>query len=746
MLTEIDVAAVLKARLSVERPPYLILGACNPTLDHAALDIEPSVGALLPCNVGLREDEPGETTVEIRPPWAGCVWLRVGSRYYEMTGGNELSQKDRPVAGDERDDREDDEREGAHSGPWWTYRPILGAVGSGLLLAAGWLGSITGALPDPLPIAFYLASIPFGGYWWAREGLEELIHDRVVGIEVLMGVATIGAAALGAWEEAAFLVFLYGSAEAVESLTFARTRSAIRALLDLAPKEAHVLRDGAELTIPATELVPGDLFLVRPGEVLATDGVIRAGRSSLDESPITGESVPVDKGPGDLVFAGTINRQGALTIEATKSFADNTLSAIIHLVEEAQGQKGRAQRFIDRFSRIYSPLVLVGAAALAVVLVAFGDDPTEAITRAITVVVAGAPCALVMSTPVAMAAGIGSAGRRGVLIKGGIHLENLGTVRVVALDKTGTLTHGRPVVTDVVPLDGTDERDLLAAAAGVERYSEHPLARAIVAAAAERGVLPSQATDFSALAGAGATARLDGRRVHVGSPELFAELGATASAASAGLLEKMREEGKTVVLVGERPVDTTASVRILGLLGIRDQVRPNAAAAIRELHRLGIRRVVMLSGDHPRTARAIARELGIDDVRAGLTPEDKVAAIRELERAHGAVAMIGDGVNDAPALAAATVGIAMGTAGSDAAIEAADVALMADDLEKTGDALRIGRKARLVSRQNLAFSLAILPVLILGAAGGLFTIALVVTVHEAAELLAVANGLRAARA
>ena len=647
---------------------------------------------------------------------------------------------------EEHEGNDEEEHEGAHTGPWWTYPPILGAIVSGVLLAAGWLGSVSGVLPEPLPIVFYLASIPFGGYWWMREGLEELIHEHEVGIEALMAVATVGAAALGFWEEAAFLVFLYGSAEAVESLTFARTRSAIRSLLDLAPKEAHVLRDGAELTIPATELVPGDVFLVRPGESLATDGVIRAGRSSLDESPVTGESVPVDKGQGDQVFAGTINRQGALTIEATKAFADNTLSAIIHLVEEAQGQKGRAQRSIDRFSRIYSPLVLVGAAVLAIVPIALGGDPTEWITRAITVVVAGAPCALVMSTPVAMAAGIGSAGRHGVLIKGGIHLENLGTVRVVAVDKTGTLTHGRPVVTDVVPLDGTDEAGLLAAAAGVERLSEHPLARAIVAAASERGVLPSDATEFTALTGAGAAAHVDGRLVHVGSPDLFAELGAATSAASAALLEEMREEGKTVVLVGERPADSTAGVRILGLLAIRDQVRPNAAAAVRELHRLGVRRVAMLSGDHPRTARAIARELGIDDVRAGLKPADKVAAIRELEREHGAVAMIGDGVNDAPALAAATVGMAMGTAGSDAAIEAADVALMADDLEKAGYALRIGRKARLVSRQNLAFSLVILPLLILGAAGGFFTIALVVIVHEGAELLAVANGLRAARA
>ena len=639
-----------------------------------------------------------------------------------------------------------DEDAKGHPGRWWTYPPILGAVVSGSLLAAGWLGDVTGMLPDPLPIALYVASMPFGGYWWAREGLAELVEEREVGIEILMGVATIGAAALGAWEEAAFLVFLYGSAEAVESLTFARTRSAIRALLDLAPKEARVLRDGAELTIPATELAPGDVFRVRPGESLATDGVIRTGTSSLDESPVTGESVPVDKAPGDPVFAGTINRQGALTVEATKAFADNTVSAIIHLVEEAQSQKGRAQRFIDRFSRIYSPLVLVGAAVLAVVPIALGGDPQEWVTRAITVVVAGAPCALVMSTPVAMAAGIGSAGRRGVLIKGGIALEDLGTVRVVAVDKTGTLTHGRPVVTDIVPLDTTDETALLAAAAGVERLSEHPLARAIVAAAEDRGVPPSEAMGFRALTGAGAAAQVGGRLIHVGSPDHFAELGTALSNAEAGRMDALREEGKTVVLVGERPARVASPPRLLGLIAIRDQVRPNAAAAVRELHRLGVGRVVMLSGDHPRTAQAIARELGIDDVRAGLKPEDKVAAVRELEQEHGAVAMIGDGVNDAPALAQATVGIAMGTAGTDAAIEAADVALMADDLEKASDALRVGRKARAISRQNVAFSLALLAVLIPGAAAGLFTIALAVTVHEVAELIAVANGLRVARA
>ena len=643
-------------------------------------------------------------------------------------------------------DEDDEVGVEAHDGPWWTYPPILGAGISGLLLAIGFFGELAGLFPDSVAIALYIASIPFGGYWWAREGLEELIEEHVVGIEVLMGVAAIGAAILGAWEEAAFLVFLYGAAEAVESLTFARTRSAIRALLDLAPKEARVLREGREETIPAVDLVPGDVLVVRPGEGLATDGVIRAGRSSLDESPVTGESIPVDKGPGDSVFAGTLNRQGALTVEATKAFADNTLSTIIHLVEEAQEQKSGAQRFIDRFSRRYSPAVLLGATALAVIPIALGGDPTTWLTRGITVVVAGAPCALVMSTPVAMAAGIGSGGRRGVLIKGGMHLENLGLVRVLAVDKTGTLTMGRPTVTDIVPLNGTSPIDVLAVAAAVERLSEHPLARAIVVAAEEKGTLVATATDFEALTGAGARAMIDGRAASVGSPDLYAQLGSPAPAPVVEAAEALRADGKTVVLVGDESTGVPGTTRILGLIAIRDQVRPNARAAVDAWHRLGVRRVVMLSGDHPRTAQAIAAELSIDDVRAGLRPEDKVTAVRELEREFGEVAMVGDGVNDAPALAQATVGIAMGTAGTDAAIEAADVALMADDLEQVAFALRLGRKARSVSRQNVVFSLAILAVLIPGAALGLLTIAVAVTVHEVAELIAVANGLRVWRA
>ena len=548
-----------------------------------------------------------------------------------------------------------------------------------------------------------------------------------------MLAATAGSAILGLWDEAAALVFLYGAAEGTEEYTYARTRHAIRALLDLAPKEAHVLRDGKEITVPAETLKPGDRFLVRPGEALPTDGIIRAGQSSLDESPVTGESIPVDKGPGMKVFAASINKQGAIEIEATAAFADNTLSKIIHLVEEAQERKGRAQQWIDRFGRRYSPAVLAASVLLLIVPWALGLSFAGWSLRAVVLLVAAAPCALIMSTPVAMAAGIGAAGRCGILIKGGAHLEHLGTIRVVAFDKTGTLTHGEPAVTEVIPLDG-DAKDLLSLAAGLEHFSEHPLARAIVNKARELDVSPATVSGFEALTGAGARGIVQGQVWYVGNPKLFEDQGADLSAVKTHVA-RLQEEGKTVVLVGN-----TTGIR--GLLALQDRIRAEAQSVIAALHALGIR-TVMLTGDNGRTAQAFARMLGIDDVRAELKPDDKVRAVGQLQREHGAVLMVGDGVNDAPALAAATCGVAMGAAGADAAIEAADIALMADDLAKVEEALALGRKARRISVQNIVFSISILAAMIPLAVFGILGVAVTVLVHEASELLAVANGLRA---
>jgi Cd2+/Zn2+-exporting ATPase len=622
--------------------------------------------------------------------------------------------------------------ENTFEGPWWRYPPLRNALLAGLIAGMGFVLAHLGLIPETAETAFYWVAIPLGGWHWAREGIEDLITEREVGIEILMLAATAGSGILGLWDEAAALVFLYGSAEGLEEYTYARTRHAIRALLDLAPKEAHVLRDGQEVTVPAESLKPGDVFVVRPGEALPTDGIIRVGQSSLDESPVTGESIPVDKGPGMKVFAASINRHGALEIEATATFQDNTLAKIIHLVEEAQERKGKAQQWIERFGQRYTPAVLVASALLLVAPWLMGLPLAEWSVRAVVLLVAAAPCALVMSMPVAMAAGIGSAGRRGILIKGGAHLEHLGTIRIVAFDKTGTLTHGEPVVTDVIPL-ACNESELLALASGLEHFSEHPLAKAIMTKARESGITPAEVSHFEALAGAGAKGLIQGQVWYVGNPKLFEGQGADLSVVKTQVA-RLQEEGKTVVLVGN-----TTGIR--GLLALQDRIRAEAQSAIAALHALGLR-TVMLTGDNARTARAFARLLGIDDVRAELKPEDKVRAVHELGVEHGAVLMVGDGVNDAPALASATCGVAMGAAGSDAAIEAADVALMADDLAKVEEALHLGRKTRRVSAQNIAFSLLLLAILIPLALGGFLSVAAAVLVHEVSELLAVANGLR----
>ncbi|HXG23737.1 MAG TPA: cation-translocating P-type ATPase, partial [Chthonomonadales bacterium] len=555
--------------------------------------------------------------------------------------------------------------------------------------------------------------------------------------DVLMAVATVGAIILGLWEEAATLAFLYGAAEALEEYIYDRTRSAIRALLDLAPKEARILRNGDEIVIPAVELAVDDVFLVRPGESMPTDGVITKGSTSINEAPVTGESVPVERTEGNLVFAGTINLTGAVEVKVTRTFEDNTLSKIIHLVEKAQEEKTTAQRFIDRFGRYYSPALLLGSLVLLVIPPFFGGDLWVWAERAITLAVAGAPCALVMSTPVAVAAGIGRAGKRGVLIKGGLFLERLKAVTCVVFDKTGTLTLGRPKVTDVIPLNGAAPQEVLKAAASVEHYSEHPLAQAIVQHARSQGIAALPGESFQALTGAGASAKVDGRVLYVGKPDLFAVHGADLSTIVSHV-ERLQAEGKTIVLVG-------AQQSILGAIALRDEVRPEATKAVEELRRAGIRRVVMLTGDTEQTAQAIAGQLGITEVKAGLKPEDKTVEVRNLTAAGERVVMVGDGINDAPALAAAHVGVAMGTAGTDAAIEAADVALMGDDLQGVVYAVRAGRRAGGIMGQNIVFSIGLLAVLIPLAVLGIIGVALAVVAHEVAELIAVANGLRAAR-
>lgn len=619
-------------------------------------------------------------------------------------------------------------------GRWFSHPAMRNALLGGLLTGVAFALGHLHIVPSFVETILFLVAIPLGGYHWMREGIEGWMEEKKIGIDVLMTAAALGSAILGIWDEAAFLVFLYGAAEGLEEYTYARTRASIRKLLELAPKEARVIRNGVEKRIPADEIVVGDIFVVRPGESLPTDGTIVKGRSSINEAPVTGESIPVEKSEGMKVFAATMNQEGALEVRATASFRDNTLAKMVHLVEKAQEQKSKAQAFIERFGNRYSPLVLLSSLLLVVIPSLFGLSLVVWATRAVVLLVAAAPCALVMSTPVAIAAGIGRAGKSGVLVKGGAHLENLGKIKAVAFDKTGTLTRGAPVVTDIVPLNGS-ALELLSHVYTVERFSEHPLAKAIVKKAEEEDVQPLVGSEFTAIVGSGAKMMINGEAFYVGKPELFAGWGRDIR--SLPEITRLAAEGKTVIVAGTEE-------KVSGLIAIRDEIRPEAPEALGELHRLGIK-LVMLTGDNETTARAIARELRMDEVRAGLKPEDKLQAIDELEKSYGVVAMVGDGINDAPALARATIGIAMGVAGTDAAIEAADIALMADDLNKLVYAVRLGRHARRIGLQNIVFSLLVLGILVPSAVIGIMTVAFAVFAHETSELLAVANGLRVAR-
>lgn len=626
------------------------------------------------------------------------------------------------------------------SGPPWKNTKVVTSVAAGSLLLLGWIASLIG-LPEGLSSGVFLVAVLIGGFYFGREALQELLFERRIGIELLMSVAAIVAFALGQTGESAMLVFLYSISEALEGYTEEKTRSAIRALMDLTPKRALVRREGQEIEIPVEEIRVGDVFLVRPGQSVPTDGDVLTGRSSVNQAPVTGESVPVEKEVGDAVFAGSINGEGALDIRATKTFAENTISRIIEMVEEAQDKKGKSQRFIERFGGWYSPAVLFMGALLGVMPpLFFGVDWLSSITKATVFIVAAAPCALVISVPITLMASLGTGAQMGVLIKGGVHLEELAKVTVVALDKTGTITRGQPQVTDVVPADSVALPGplILSVAAAIEQRSQHPLALAIVRYADAKGVTPATVEDFRSITGAGASARYKGTVVYVGKPEFFEKELHADLRPVLEIIGRLQSEGKTVVVLGEE-------ARTWALIAVRDNVRPNARDAVRALHSIGVERVVMLTGDNALAARVIANEVGVDEVFADLKPEDKVTKIRELTQKYGHVAMVGDGVNDAPALAEAAVGIAMGAAGTDVALETADVALMADDLEKLVYALRLGRRSRSVVTQNLILSMVVIGALVIGAIAGSFSLPITVLAHEISEFVVIASGLRMLR-
>lgn len=633
-------------------------------------------------------------------------------------------------------------REPADPPTLWRNPRVLTSAASGLLLLLGWIVQLAGA-PEIVLSPIYILAIVIGGYYFGREAIEELTFERQMGIELLMSVAGVSAFALGQAAEAAMLIFLYSISEALEGYTESKTRSAIRALMDLTPKMALVRRDGREQEIPVEELQVGDVFLVRPGQAVPTDGEVIAGNSSVNQAPVTGESVPAEKEIGDYVFAGSINGEGHLEVRAMKAFAENTISRIIHMVEEAQERKGDSQRFIERLGHWYSPAVLLIGILLAVVApLAFSASWPNWLLRATVFIVAAAPCALVISIPVTLVAGLGTAARKGVLIKGGVYVEQLAHITVIALDKTGTITRGEPEVTDFI-LSGQDgsippRERVLGVAAGIEKLSQHPLAWAVQRFIEMEGVTPQEVKDFRSLTGSGASASYQGMTVTIGKPAVFEDKLGVGPGSLHDQIYRLQAEGKTVAVIGDGNCPW-------GAFAIRDNIRDNVRAAIHALHQAGVRKVVMLTGDNEQTAQAIAHEVGIDEFYANLKPEDKVAKIRDLALCYGRVAMVGDGVNDAPALAEATVGIAMGAAGTDVALETADVALMADDLEKLVYALHLARRNQSVVTQNLALSVVVIGTLVVGAVAGMFSLPVAVVAHEISELLVIANGLRMLR-
>ncbi len=623
-----------------------------------------------------------------------------------------------------------------HGSPWYSrHKELVWSLIAISLLALAWCGERWAGLPRGAAIAIYLGSYAFGGYDLVRHALKSWSKGRFsFDIDLLMLVASVGAAILGQWTEGAFLLCLFSFAHALEHYAMDRARGAIRALADLAPPLARIMRDGREVEVPVEQVARGEIVIVRPAERISVDGKVVSGRSAVNQAPITGESVPVEKEPGAEVYAGTINGEGALEIETTRAVGDRTLDRVIKLVSEAQTQKAPTQQFTDRFEAIFVPAVLVADLLLIALppLLGFWGWQTS-FYRGMALLVAASPCALALGTPAAVLAAIAQAARKGVLIKGGAHLENLGTIRAIAFDKTGTLTVGKPEVTDLIPMAGVDEDQLLGVAASVERRSQHPLAQAVVRRAEGAKLGFREAGDLESITARGVRSTIEGTQVEIGTLRLWE--GSTIPEEIRAAVVKLQAAGRSVMAV--RHGD-----RWLGVIGVADRPREGVREILGQLRDMEIRPLVMLTGDNRGVGEAIGNEVGVDEVKADLLPEDKVTAIKDMLAEHGRVAMVGDGVNDAPALANATVGIAMGGAGTAVALETADVALMGDDLAKLAFAVGLGRKASRVIRQNLYVSLGVIAFLIVATTTGYFGIGPAVFFHEGSTLAVLANALR----
>lgn len=639
----------------------------------------------------------------------------------------------------------DDDPGGDHSGHdhAGSRTESISLIVSGVLVSAGLVSEWTNALPKAGTAALSIAAMLAGG-WFLLPKAGRAILKLHPDINLLVVIAVIGASVIGEFIEAAAVVFLFGVAEWLEGWADRRARRATEALLQLAPKIAVVKRDGAYIEVPVDQVAVEETVAAKSGMGIPLDGVVVSGESAVNQAPITGESVPVDKKPGDTVFAGTINGEGSLEIRVTKAAGDSTLARIIRLVAEAQEQKAPTQRFVDVFARYYTPAVTVAALLIFLTPPLFMDgDWNVWLYRACVLLIIACPCALVISTPVSIVAGLTALARRGVLVKGGAHLETVGGLKALAVDKTGTITEGKPKVQGVELVNAQSASDVLRIAAAIDEHSAHPLAKAVVAYAKEQKVAFDRAENYQNRSGRGAEGNLDGHSYFVGNHRFAHELG-VCNEDIERRLAVIEGQGQSVVVVGHRPHDGCKG-EVIGIIAIGDTLRPNAKAAIAELHAAGIAQVVMLSGDNQRAADFIARQVGIDEARGDLLPDDKVAAVKALREKHGVVAMVGDGVNDAPAMATANIGIAMGAAGTDAAIETADIALMQDDLVKIAETVRLGRRTMGIIRFNITFALGLKAVFLVLTPLGHASLWLAIMADTGATLLVVANALRLLR-
>ncbi|WP_077325029.1 heavy metal translocating P-type ATPase [Virgibacillus siamensis] len=618
--------------------------------------------------------------------------------------------------------------------PFWKNRENVMTMVSLFFIVIGYVLSFQLGEDNIITIGTFATAILVGGFELFKVGLKNLTKFQF-DMKTLMTIAIIGAAVIGEWGEGAVVVFLFALSEALEGYSMDKARQSIRSLMDIAPNRATIRRGDQVMEIDVEDVRIDDVMLIKPGEKIAMDGDVIKGQSSINQSAITGESIPAHKSVGDEVFAGTLNEEGVLEVRVTKHVEDTTISQIIHLVEEAQAERAPSQQFVDKFAKYYTPAIMTIAFLVAVIPPLFmGGLWSEWVYQGLAVLVVGCPCALVISTPVAIVTAIGNAARRGVLIKGGIHLEETGRLKVVAFDKTGTLTEGVPEVTDVAPILGIEQDKLLGVAAAIEEYSQHPLASAIIRKAEQDNMESYKAEDFQSITGKGAKASINQTTYYIGSPSLFQEIGSISSKIQQQVKD-LQTQGKTVMLIGNEQ-------EINGLIAVADQVRKDSPSILQKLHKLGIKKTVMLTGDNAGTGKAIGQQLGISEVKAELLPQDKLDAIKSLREQHGNVAMVGDGVNDAPALATATVGVAMGGAGTDTALETADIALMADDLDKLPYTISLSRKALNVIKQNVTLALGLKIIALLLVIPGWLTLWLAIFADMGATLIVILNSLR----